>query len=258
MLEAVQPWLKTGEIDTVRLSTRPDCIDEKSCEFLVSHGVGVVELGVQSLDDEVLRCSLRGHTEKDCVEAVGYLHQAFVEVGIQLMPGLPRESRFSFMQTVKKTIALKPSFTRLYPALVVANSGLADMYKKGEYSPLSLGMAIVLSTWARKALNDAGILVVRMGLQPSESLEETLIAGPYHPAFGELVMSRDWLKKTKRLLSKYPAKKIKMTISARDLSAFTGRKRVNIDRLKELGLQERIEIIADQHMERGKIKHVVC
>lgn len=258
MLEAVQPWLKRGEVDAIRLSTRPDCVDKTSCAFLVHHGVRIVELGVQSLDDRVLQASLRGHTEKNCVDAAGHLHRASLEVGVQLMPGLPQESRYSFMQTVKKAVAMQPSFIRLYPALVVANSGLADMYKKGEYSPLSLKMAIALTAWARQFFGKAGIRVVRMGLQPSVSLENSFLAGPYHPAFGELVISRDWLKKTRQLLAANPGKKVEMTISPRDLSAFNGRKRANIERLNELGLTNRFEIVVDQHMERGKMKHVVC
>jgi len=258
MLESVQPWLRRGQVDAIRLSTRPDCVDKKSCGFLADYGVQVVELGMQSLDDRVLQASLRGHTEKDCVDAVDHLREASFEVGIQLMPGLPRESRYSFMQTVKKAIAMRPSFVRLYPALVVANSGLADMYKKGEYNPLSLEMAIALTAWARRRFSKAGIRVVRMGLQPAESLEKSLLAGPYHPAFGELVISRDWLKKTRQLLAANPGKKLKVSISPRDLSAFNGRKRANAKRLKELGLADRLEITVDQNMERGKIKHVVC
>lgn len=258
MLEAVQPWLRRGEVDAIRLSTRPDCVDKTNCDFLVHYGVRIVELGVQSLDDGVLQASLRGHTEKDCVDAAGHLHRASLEVGVQLMPGLPQESRYSFMQTIKKAIVMQPSFVRLYPALVVANSGLADLYKKGEYSPLSLEMAIALTAWARRSFIKAGIRVVRMGLQPSESLESSLLAGPYHPAFGELVISRDWLKKTRQLLAANPGKKVEITISPRDLSAFNGRKRANIERLKELGLTDRFEIVVDQYMERGKMKHVVC
>jgi histone acetyltransferase (RNA polymerase elongator complex component) len=258
MLETVQPWLRRGEIDAIRLSTRPDCVDRKCCAFLVRYGVRIVELGVQSLDDRVLQASLRGHTEKDCIDAIGHLREASLEVGIQLMPGLPLESRYSFMQTVKKAVVMQPSFARLYPALVVANSGLADLYKKGEYSPLSLEMAIALTAWARRCMSEAGIRVVRMGLQPSQSLENSLLAGPYHPAFGELVISRDWLKRTRKLLAANPGKKVKMSISPRDLSAFTGRKKANKKRLKELGLSDRLEIDVDQYMERGKIKHVVC
>ncbi len=258
MLGAVGPWLEKGEIEAIRLSTRPDCVEKEGCDLLVDHGVKIVELGVQSLDDKVLRASMRGHNEDDCTRAVSHLHNASIEVGIQIMLGLPLESRHSFMQTIKKTIGLRPSFVRLYPALVIANSGLADMYKKGEYRPLSLNMATVLTSWARRTLISAGIRVVRMGLQPSRSLEKSLMAGPYHPAFGELVLSRDWLRRIRQILAENPGKKIQMTISSRDQSAFIGSKQANLKRLRELCLTDRLEIAVSQNMKRGTINHVVC
>jgi histone acetyltransferase (RNA polymerase elongator complex component) len=257
MLEVVQPWLMSGEIDCIRLSTRPDCIDTSSGEFLRRYGVRLVELGMQSLDSAVLEASLRGHSVQDCIEAVGHLQRASLEVGIQLMPGLPGESRLSFMRTVKTAVSLRPAFLRLYPVVVVNHSGLADMYKKGEYVPLTLNMAVVLTAWARRLCRDAGVRVVRMGLQPSESLEKNLVAGPYHPAFGELVLSREWLRRTRRILAAYPGEMIKMTISARDVSAFIGSRKSNRTRLKELGLWDRLSITADKNMERGMLKYVV-
>lgn len=258
MLKVLQPWLENGEIDAVRISTRPDCIDEERCNFLVAQGVRIVELGVQSLDNKVLMATRRGHNENDCIRAVHHLQKASLQVGIQLMPGLPEESRSSFMRTVKETVRLHPSFVRLYPALVVANSELAHMYKRGDYSPLSLQKAIVLTAWARRVFLSARIKVIRMGLQASESLEENLLAGPYHPAFGELVVSRIWLQRTRRLLAKFPGEKLQLTVSPRDLSAFYGRKKMNIKRLNELGLATRFEITVDNHLKRGEIKHVVC
>lgn len=257
MLEAVAPWVHRGEIETIRLSTRPDCVDATTCGFLRRYGVGCVELGVQSLDDEVLEASRRGHDSNDCHEAMEYIKKSGLRAGIQLMPGLPGETRHSFRRTVEQTIALAPSFVRLYPVLVVQNSGLALRYNDGGYTPLSLEMAVVLTAWARSRLLDAGIPVVRMGLQPSASLEKSVLAGPYHPAFGELVMARQWLHATRKVLAAHPGKKIQLTIAERDLSCFNGVGRVNRTRLRHLGLEQRLEVVVDNNLERGSMHYVV-
>ncbi len=258
MLETVRPWLRNREINLIRLSTRPDCINGDTREFLRQYGVGVVELGVQSLDDKVLAAALRGHSADDCVAAVNHLAGGGFQVGIQLMPGLPRESRASFFRTVRQTIAMRPSFVRIYPTVVIEHSGLAEQYKKGEFKPLSLGMAIVLVSRAKRLFADAGIGVVRMGLQHSATLEKNLLAGPYHPAFGELVLARQWLGRIRYVMSRHPGERLRITISDKDISCFNGIKRANRVRLRQLGLEDRLEIMVDKNMERGRMQYVVC
>ncbi len=259
MLAVVQPFIEEGKVDGIRLSTRPDCVDPTICKNLRQNRVVMVELGVQSLDNAVLVKSQRGHTANDCRQAVSHLKKAGLAVGIQLMPGLPGESSRSFFRTVRETIALGPSLVRLYPALVVANSGLAEMYAAGEYVPLSLNRAIALTCKAKKMFDTAGIKVIRMGLQPSESLEKELLAGPYHPAFGELVNARAWFKRVRRLMSGYPMEKnVEIHISDRDLSAFVGPRKVNLRRLEHLGLFQKMTIVTEKDMERGTLKDVVC
>ncbi len=255
MLETVR---QNTKVDLIRLSTRPDCIDKNICGLLREYGVGIVELGVQSLDDAVLSASLRGHDAHDCVAAVAHLREAGMQVGIQLMPGLPRESRASFLRTVSKVIDLRPDFVRIYPALVLRESGLAVLWQTGRYQPLTLDMAVILTARARGLFLDAGIGVVRMGLQPSPSLEKSIVTGPYHPAFGELVLAREWLMRVRRLLLKFPEQKMQVTISTRDLSSFNGSRKSNRLRLQELGLDERLEVKVDKNMERGKMHYVVC
>lgn len=258
MLEAAVPWRKSGRIASIRLSTRPDCIDDNRSALLQNYGVATVELGVQSLDNSVLAAAQRGHNEEDCMRAVANLHKAGIEVGIQLMPGLPRETRASFLQTVRKAIALRPAFVRLYPTLVVAETALASLYKKGKYTPLSLGMAVLLVMHGRRKFLDAGIRVVRMGLQHSDSLQQAVIAGPYHPAFGELVRSREWLGRLRRLIAQYPGKKLRLTISEKDLSSCNGLGNANRKRLSDLGLEECFEVVVDKNMEREQMNYVVC
>ncbi len=257
MLEAVQPWLKKGEIESIRLSTRPDCIHPDICVFLRDYGVATIELGVQSLDDNVLSTALRGHSAQHSLAAAGQLKDAKFRLGIQLMPGLPGESRISFIRTVKDTIGLQPQFVRLYPALVVRPSGLEKLYNRGEFSPMSLERAVVLTSWARRRFLQSGIEVVRMGLQPSESLEKSIVAGPYHPAFGELVISREWYRRVKKLFKTYPEKKITITLSDKDLSSFKGIKKENMVKFARLGFTDRLQVKVDKNMERGMMHHAV-
>ena len=181
-----------------------------------------------------------------------------MEVGIQLMPGLPLESTGSFLRTVREVVTLAPAFVRLYPVLVVAHAELASMYRRGEYRPLSMNRAIAMTSWAREMLTAAAIRVVRIGLQPSAALERELLAGPYHPAFGELVASRIWLKRIRALLASCPeGKRLTVRISPRDLSAVIGMKRMNMQRLERLGLADRLEIITDTNMKRGTLLYAV-
>lgn len=259
LLSAVQPYIEKGKIDTIRLSTRPDCIDQAVCDVLKEFNVGVVELGAQSLCDKVLQKSLRGHTSEHVRNALRLLKESGIQVGLQLMPGLPGETSASFLRSIDEVNTLKPDFVRLYPALVVKDSGLEKLYRTKQYRPLSLNKAIVLTARCYQKLTEAGIEVVRMGLQPSESLEKSVVAGPYHPAFGELVQSRLWLKKIRaRLVLLRPQQKLLIHISHRDMSAVVGMKKQNTNRLEELGYSGRFTILPDKNMARGSIHYAVC
>lgn len=259
MLAAVQPYIAAGKVDCIRLSTRPDCIDTEVCQVLRDFRVGVVELGVQSLSDEVLAENQRGHNARQALAAFALLKAAGMEVGLQMMPGLPGESTSSFLLGINMVARLKPDFVRLYPVVVVKDSGLAERFHQDSYRPLSLNQAIALTGRAYNKLQSAGIRVVRMGLQPSESLDKSYIAGPYHPAFGELVVSRLWLRRIRaRLTQLAPAENLCLHISHRDHGAVVGMKKSNIRRLNELGFSGRFTILPDKSMVRGSIKYVVC
>ena len=258
LLGAVQPFLKKGKVSSVRLSTRPDCMDDEVCEFLRVHGVKTVELGVQSLDDRVLAAAERGHSSEDSLQAIRTLQKKGMKTGVQLMPGLPYESTLSFLATLHRVIECKPDFVRLYPTLVINGSGLAREYNRGRYQPMSMNRAIALCCLAKERLDQAGIQIMRMGLQASETLEDELIAGPYHPSFGELVVARHWFKRVRPLLAGCPSdKRLDIQISNRDLSAFIGPKRANIKRLRALGLELRLKLTTDKTLKRGTLNYVI-
>lgn len=258
LLSAVEPYIRDQKVDTIRLSTRPDCIDKTICALFKKYQVGVVELGIQSLSDMVLARSNRGHTAEEARAALQLIKDYGIEVGLQLMPGLPGETTASFLKGIDEVILLQPDFVRLYPVLVVKDSGLETLFDGGGYQPLSLGKAVVLTARCYDKLTRAGIQVVRMGLQPSLSLESSVIAGPYHPAFGELVRSRLWLKQLRsQLACLKPQQKVQIHVCHRDVSAVMGLKKQNIKRLEELGFSGRFTIFPDKNMARGSIKYAV-
>ena len=242
-LAEVQPFIHAGQIAGIRLSTRPDCITNEILSLLKEYHVTTIELGVQSMDDVVLTLSGRGHTATDTLNAVSLIKSHDFLIGLQLMPGLPGDSADGFMRTIDAIIGLMPDFVRIYPALVIKDTPLEDLYASGRYMPLTLDDAVALCRKALERLDLAGIDVIRIGLQPTEELEKpgTIIAGPYHPAFRELVESSIVLDKMRTALRNRTEKTVDITfqVNPRDLSASIGQRRSTIELLKkEFGLRE--------------------
>ncbi|MGM9520608.1 MAG: elongator complex protein 3 [Phascolarctobacterium sp.] len=179
-------------IGSVRLSTRPDYIDAERLSLLKEHHVELVELGVQSLDDAVLQRAERGHSAAAVYAAHKLLRDFGFKTGIQLMVGMPGQSYASVQETAQKVAQMQPDIARIYPLLVIKDTPLAVSYAKGEFAPLSLEEAVEQSAYVYKTLRSAGINVIRIGLQPDEELcaAGNIVAGPFHPAMGELVKSR--------------------------------------------------------------------
>lgn len=259
LLAQVVPFIEKGKVDSIRCSTRPDCVDTFTCDLLRQHHVTTVELGVQSLNDTVLQTSLRGHNSTQCQAAVELLQKYGFEVGIQLMLGLPGDTTKSLFETIVKTVALKPKFVRLYPLLVVKGSALEKLYLQGNFTPLTLGKAIVLAAHCYNRLKQAGIDVIRMGLQPSDSLDKNVLAGPHHPAFGEMVRSHLLFKELRKNLAQLkPEEKLEITVSPKDMSMVVGNKKRNISRLEQLGFGGRFTIIQDKTLPRNSRNYVIC
>jgi histone acetyltransferase (RNA polymerase elongator complex component) len=259
LLAAVQPFIQQGQVQEIRLSTRPDYIDEQRLELLCRHGVRTVELGVQSCDDHLLQLAGRGHNQADTLRACGLIKQSGLHLGIQLMLGLPGEGLASLRRTATRVIELRPDCVRLYPVLVLRGSGLEHLYHRGEYRPLSLGRAVLLAAFMKKRFDDQGITVVRMGLQPGPELEHSLVAGPYHPAFGELVKSRLMLRRTRRILTRLPeGQTVTLVINQRDQSIFRGPNSRNMEQLRRWGLLDRFVVRTDPHQPRQTVDFVAA
>jgi histone acetyltransferase (RNA polymerase elongator complex component) len=202
LLEAVKPYMEQGLFSSIRVSARPDAIDGERLELMRNLGVSIVELGAQSMDDNVLSLSRRGHTAADTTASVEILKKYGFKVGIQLMPGLPGDSKEGFFRTINNVIGLKPDMARLYPAIVIEDTELADWYNHKRYQPLTLEEAVLICREACISLERNGIPVIRIGLMSSPSLlmEGQIVAGPWHSAFGFLVRSDIHLKGIQDLL----------------------------------------------------------
>lgn len=229
--------LERGIIGSVRLSTRPDYIDDKKLELLKKHGVRLVELGVQSLDDRVLEAAGRGHTAADVVQAMKRLRAYNFKTGLQLMVGMPLQSFSSLQDTVAQVIKLQPDIARIYPLLVIKGTPLAESWAKGEFQPLSLEEAVRQSAWVYDQLTTNGIKVIRVGLQPDDELcaSGNILAGPFHPSMGELVQSfllRERL--TDKLLAVKGAERIVISCPAQMESKLRGMKNSNIKYWQQL------------------------
>jgi histone acetyltransferase (RNA polymerase elongator complex component) len=254
LLKLARPFLLSGAVDGIRLSTRPDEIDPAGIDLLKGLGVTTVEVGAQSLDDGVLRSSGRGHTAADTVRAVALLRDRGFETGIHLMAGLPGDSPGRFSRTVEKAIALRPDMVRIHPTLVLRDTPLAEAFRGGRYRPLTLAEALALCKSALKTLTLAGIPVIRLGLQTTRELEApgAVVAGPFHPAFRSLVESALFLEIAASLLADagHGERTVTFDVAPADVSNLRGRRGENIAALKERFDLDDIRVTADPALPR--------
>lgn len=196
LLTPAREALQEGRIQAIRCSTRPDCIDEEILSRLKRYGLSTVELGVQSMDDAVLAKAKRGHTAQDVAAATALLREHSFTVGHQLMPGLPGEDWGSLRDTTAAICRLRPDIARIYPVVVIADTELADMYRQGDYTPLSVHEGVLRAAYMKQAFVEAGIQCIRTGLQATEDLDDPaqVLAGAYAPAMGEMVDTRRYCR----------------------------------------------------------------
>ncbi len=258
-LEACQPFIVSGRIKGLRLSTRPDCINREILALLRDHHVETIELGVQSMNDAVLMRSGRGHTAAHTIHAVTLLREQGFTIGLQLMPGLPGDAAETFMMTVSAVLGMRPAFVRLYPALVIKDTPLETLYRTGQFTPLSMDEAVQWCMNAFLQFERAGIAVIRMGLQPTEELQRpgTVLAGPYHPAFRQLVDSLVLLNRMRAALhQRAPGAGPACLLShPSDVAAAIGQKRSNILVLKKEFHLTELRVLAAPSVAKGSITY---
>ena len=242
LLMTAEQFVKDGTVKGIRISTRPDAINDEILTLLKEHGVTSIELGAQSMNDRVLRMNNRGHTSGDVERASKLIRERGFELGLQMMTGLYGDSDNSAVKTAEKLIALKPDTIRIYPTIVLKDTDLAALYADNIYTPQTLDGAITLAARLYKMFTENGIRVIRLGLHSIE--ENAYIAGPWHPAFSELCQSQIMLT---GVLSELREKgKYKINVAKSAVSKMTGQGRKNIIFLKSRGYD--CKVAADEKL----------
>ena len=261
LLKTAYEYIKSGEINSIRVSTRPDYIDKQRLKLLKKYKVETIELGVQSANDYILKRSNRGHKFEDVKRASSLIRWNGFKLGHQMMIGLPESTRIDEINTAKELIKLKPKMVRIYPVLVIKNTKLEKEYLEEKYTPLTVVQAVEISKELVKMFNKKGIEIIRIGLQNTDTITDPdeegseVVAGPYHPAFRQLVESGLWydaiVEKIKKLNVK--VKKVQVTVNPQDANNVIGHKKENIEKLKEMYTLDLI-VKQDSSIKNGKMK----
>ncbi|NCC86549.1 MAG: radical SAM protein [Clostridia bacterium] len=241
LLKAAKPFIDNGDISGIRVSTRPDAINEEVLQVLKFYGVEAIELGAQSMDDEVLALNERGHTAQDVVNASRLIKLHGFELGLQMMTGLFGDTHDKCIRTAKELAKLRPDTIRIYPTVVLEKTKLAQLYKSGVYKPQSLDNAILLCSQLLRFFDNEHIRVIRLGLHSGGSVEQGFVAGVYHPAFRELCESAIYLEKAKQQLLEMPKGKIVIFVSTSEISKMIGQKKYNIKQLQKDGYECKVK-----------------
>lgn len=240
LLNVGYEFVKKGVISGIRVSTRPDAINKDILTLLKQKGVTAIELGCQSLDDEVLKLNHRGHTEQDVKNASELIKEFGFSLGHQMMTGLLGDTDKLAIQTAEKIISYGADTVRIYPTLLLKGTYLYSLYKKGEYAPQTLEQAVELTANLLLLFEMANVNVIRIGLHTVET--EGFVEGPWHPAFGELCKSRVLLKKVLKIIedNNIPKGNIEIQLPKNQISAMIGQKKGNIIALENMGYNPKI------------------
>ncbi len=248
LLEAASAFVRIGLVNGIRISTRPDAIDDEILLLLKKYNVTAIELGAQSFNNYVLKMNNRGHTAQDTEEAARLIRKHGFELGLQIMTGLYADDNESLERTSKKVIELKPDTVRIYPTVVLKDTDLAAFYIDGVYKPQTLSEAIKICSKLYLMLTKEGINVIRLGLHSIE--DGAYIAGPWHPAFSELCQSQIML--TKVLTHLFDKGEYIIYVGKSDVSKMSGQRKSNIKFLKSRGFDCKVRV--DESLEDLKFR----
>jgi histone acetyltransferase (RNA polymerase elongator complex component) len=243
-LDVTRGLITQGRIHAAKASTRPDMVSKHTLCRLHEAGFEELEIGIQSMDDAVLEASSRGHTSVDAIRACALVKESGMRLGVQLMPGLPGEDIRSFKQTLAEVVKLKPDTARIYPTVVLAGTGLEELYLSGKYLPLPLDEAVRRALYGSIMLEGEGCTILRMGLPPSPGLK--IIAGPYHKSFGFLVRSLGYRMMAQQMVDELGTG-CELSVHSRAIPELVGYRRST---LKEL----RFSFSFDDTLPRGYIR----
>jgi histone acetyltransferase (RNA polymerase elongator complex component) len=257
LLAEAAGFVRAGDVQGIRFSTRPDTVSRRTLDILSGFPVQTVELGVQSMNPEVLQRSRRGHTPDDTVSAVGLLVDRGYEVGLQIMVGLPGDDENRLMETGRRIAELAPDFVRIYPTVVLSESPLEKWYRQGSYQPLALDAAVDLVRRLYGLFRTHSIPVIRMGLQATEDLAAggVVLAGPWHPAFGHLVLCASFLTAARRALTEggCPGLELILKVHPRNISRMRGMRNASCKLLKQDFGFRRVDVAPDPALAEDEI-----
>ena len=261
LLKVAYEYVKSKDVDSIRISTRPDAINKEILKRLKKYGVKTIELGVQSANNYILNRINRGHTFEDVKKASKMIRWYGFKLGHQMMVGLPESTRLDEINTAKQLIKLKPKMVRIYPTLVIKNTKLEKEYEEGKYKPLSVVQTVEVCKDLVRMFTDKKIDVIRIGLQTTDEISEPgsrnseVLAGPFHPALRQLVESAMWydaiVGKIKKLNVK--VKEVEVTVNPIDANNVIGHKKENVLKLKDT-YDVDLVLKQDKKMKQGKSK----
>ena len=239
LLQAAQPYIGKGKFKGIRLSTRPDYIDEEVLDILMKNGVTSIELGAQSLSDKVLEMNERGHSAYDVEKAAGLIRNYGFELGLQMMIGLYGSTQQDEYNTAEKIVELAPDTVRIYPVVILEGTKLGELYKSGEYKTFDFDTALDITAKCMEMFAENNIRVIKVGLHSSEFVEEQMLGGFYHPALRELCEGKIYLDKLKKIIDGN-VKSAVVSVPQRNLSKALGQKKCNITYFEKMGVKLRI------------------
>lgn len=261
LLQVAYEYVQSGQAESIRISTRPDCIDKETLKRLKKYKVKTIELGVQSANDYILKRANRGHTFEDVKKASKMIRWNGFKLGHQMMVGLPESTRIDEINTAKALVKLKPKMVRIYPVLVVKNTKLEKEYEEGIYQPLSVVQAVEVCKEIVRIFANKKIDIIRIGLQNTDEISDPtnknseVVAGPYHSAFRQLVESAMWydaiVGKIKKLNAK--VKEVEVSVNPIDANNVIGHKKENVMKLKDTYDVDLI-LKQDPNIKQGKSK----
>lgn len=256
LLGCCQEFIGDGKFKGIRISTRPDCIDDKVLKILKNYNVTSIELGVQSMNDDVLNANDRGHSSLDVIEASKLIKKYDFELGHQMMVGLYKSTPELDYFTAQEIVKLKPKTIRIYPVVIMENTKLGQLFKSGEYIPYTLDMGVDVCVKLIKLFKENDITIIKLGLHASEIVEESLLGGLYHPAFKELCENKIFYYNIiERLenLNLY-SKNIIVKVPLKALSKAIGQSKCNVLRLESKGYK--VKFVADKDLKNYEINIV--
>lgn len=240
LLSSVQQFIGDGKFKGIRISTRPDCIDDEILGILKKYNVTSIELGAQSMDDYVLKTNDRGHTAQDIINASKLIKSYSFELGLQMMVGLYGSTPELDIRSAEAIIKLNPDTVRIYPVVILKNTKLGFLYKSGEYIPYKLDDAIKLCSQIMQMFNRADIKIIKLGLHASELVESEMLGGIYHPAFRELCENEIFFNIICSKLENNKSKDVTVLVARRSVSKAIGQNKKNIRKLQDAGFNVKI------------------